>query len=319
MINKKQKGFSLIESLVGVAVFTVIAVGVYQAYAKVMEVVRISNFKIIVAALANEQFEIIRNLPYVDVGIAGGLPSGKIQREQILTRDNAELKVVTTIRSIDDSFDGIIGGVPSDNSPADYKLVQLDISCPLCKNFTALSFTAQVGPRALETSSNNGALFVKVFDANGQPVSGATVHIENNQAIPAIVIDDTTNNEGILQVIDAPPGAEAYEIIVTKSGYSQEKTYPTGALENPNPAKPHATVAVQQLTQISFAIDKTSTLDVSSVTETCLPVGNIDLSLKGSKLIGASPNILKYDTVHATDATGKKQYPILSGTLTPWP
>ena len=304
--HRKNSGFSLIESLVGVAVFVIIAVSVYQSYAKVTDVVRVSRLKITAAALANEQLEIIRNLSYVDVGLAGGLPSGKIQREQNLIRDNVEFKVITTIRNVDDSFDGIIGDIPNDNSPADYKLVQLDISCPTCKNFTPIFFAAQVGPRALETSSSNGALFVKVFDASGHPVPGAAVHIENNQVIPAIVIDDTADNGGILQVIDAPPDAEAYEITVTKSGYSQEKTYPAGAPENPNPVKPHATVAVQQLTQISFVIDKTSVLDISSVTETCSPVGDIDFSLKGSKLIGADPNVLKYDAVNATDSLGRK-------------
>ena len=299
-------GFTLIESLVGVAVFMIIAVSVYQAYAVTMNAVRVSRLKIIATALANEQFEIIRNLPYDDVGVVGSIPNGKIPRIQNFIRDNTEFAVETTIRNIDDPFDGTIGGVPNDLSPSDYRLTELEISCSSCRNFTTLHFTTHVGPRALETASTNGALFVQVFDASGQPVSGADVHVENNQAVPPIVIDDTTNNDGFLQIVDAPPGAEAYEIAVSKSGYSTEQTYPTGAPGNPNPTKPHATVALQQLTQISFSIDRTSTLDISSVTNTCGPVSSIDFSLSGSKLIGANPDVLKYSASHITDGLGKK-------------
>ena len=215
-----RKGFTLIESLVGVAVFMIIAVSVYQAYAATINAVRVSRLKITATALANEQFEIIRNLPYTDVGVVGSIPNGQVPHLQNLVRDNTEFVVETTIRNIDDPFDGTIGGSPNDLSPADYKLAELEISCPACRNFTTLHFTTQVGPRNLETASTNGALFVQVFDASGQPVSGADVHIVNNQAVPAIVIDDTTNNDGLLQIVDAPPGVEAYEITISKSGYS---------------------------------------------------------------------------------------------------
>jgi len=304
--TSSQKGFTLIESLVGVAVFMIIAVSVYQAYAATMNAVLVSRLKVTATALANEQFEIIRNLPYDDVGVVGSIPNGKIPHIQNLIRDNTEFAVETTIRNIDDPFDGTIGGVPNDLSPSDYRLTELEISCSSCRNFTTLHFTTHVGPRALETASTNGALFIQVFDASGQPVSGADVHIENNQTIPAIVIDDTTNNDGLLQIVDAPPGVEAYEITASKSGYSTERTYPTGAPENSNPTKPHATVALQQLTQISFAIDRTSTLDVSSITDTCSPVSSIDFSLNGSKLIGINPDVLKYSTSHITDGSGRK-------------
>jgi len=304
--TSSQKGFTLIESLVGIAVFMIIAVSVYQAFIVTMNAVRVSRLKVTATALANEQFEIIRNLPYADVGVVGGIPNGKIPRIQNLIRDNTEFVVETTIRNIDDPFDGTIGGSPNDLSPADYKLAELEISCPSCRDFTNLHFTTQVGPRDLETASTNGALFVQVFDAVGQPVVGANVHIENNQQVPAVVIDDTTNNNGFLQIVDAPPGVETYEITVSKSEYSSDQTYQTGAPENPNPTKPHATVAVQQLTQISFAIDRTSTLDVSSVTDTCSPVPSIDFSLSGSKLIGTNPNVLKYNASHTTDSVGRK-------------
>lgn len=304
--SKSQHGFTLVESLVGIFVFLVIAVSVYQGYIVTMRAIEASRLKVAAAALANEQFEIIRNLPYTDVGIPDGIPDGKIPHIQTLTRDGNEFSVETTIRNIDDPFDGTIDGSPTDLSPSDYKLIELEISCASCRNFTPLSFTTHVGPRALETASTNGALFVQVFDASGQPIVDADVHVENNQGTSSIVIDDSTNNNGLLQIVDAPPGVEAYEVTVSKSGYSTDMTYPSGDEDNPNPVKPHATVALQQLTQISFSIDRTSSLSISSMTDTCTPVPSVGFSLFGSKLIGTDPEILKYDASFSTNAAGDR-------------
>lgn len=302
--NIKLKGFSLVEILIGIFVFLIIGFSVYEAYSLIFDVVRTSRLKITATALTNEQAEIIRNLPYSDVGIIAGIPNGKIPANQTLNRNDTEFQVKTTIRSIDDPFDGTLGGNPNDLSPADYRLVEIQISCVSCKNFKPLSFTTRVSPKNLETASTNGALFIQVFDANGQSLPGADVHIENNQIFPAIVLDDTTNNNGVLQIVDASPGVEAYEITVSKSGYSTDRTYLVGDPANPNPLKPHATVVIQQVTQISFSIDKLSTFNISSVTKLCVPVPNIDFRLQGSRLIGTNPDVFKYEQNHQTDNNG---------------
>lgn len=301
-----KKGFTLIECLVSIAIFFIISTCVYQGYIKIMNAINVSRLKISAIALGNEQLEIIRNLPYSDVGLVHGLPVGKIEHEKNITRDGVVFKVTSTIRNVDDPFDGLAGGAPNDLSPADYKLVSLEISCPANENFQAINFTTFSAPKSLETSSTNGALFIRVFDANGQPVQGANIHIENHQIDPFIIIDDVSNNEGMLQIIDAPPGVEAYEISVSKSGYSSERTYSSGEIGNSNPIKPHATVVLQQVTQVSFSIDKKSSINISTLTDTCVPVGNIDFLLKGSKLIGITPDVFKYIQNLQTDSAGLK-------------
>lgn len=298
-----KKGFSLVELLVGVAVFSVILVSVYTSYISIFDIVKVSRGRLQAVDLVNEQFEIIRNLPYADVGMYGGIPNGILASNQTLARGSNTFTVLTTIRNVDDPFDGTLGGAPNDLSPADFKLVEIEINCSTCKNFTPVVFTSRVAPKNLETASTNGALFVRVFDANGDPISGASVHIENNQTVPPIVIDDITNTNGMLQIVDAPPGVNAYDITVTKSGYSTDETFaPTVA--NPNPSKPLATVVLQQVTQISFIIDRVSSFNVSSVTQTCTPVPSIDFNLKGNKLIGSTPDVLKYDLDHTTNGGG---------------
>ncbi len=302
--QKRSEGFTLVEAVIGTAVFTILALSVYQAYTLTMNVITLSRVKITATALANEQFEILRNLSYEDVGITDGLPHGKIPANQTLVRDGKEFIVKTTIRNIDDPFDGTIGGTPNDTSPADYKLAELEINCPTCRNFPPLFVTTNIAPKNLESASTNGALFVKVFDSAGIPIPNVNVHIENNQTIPTFVINDTTNNQGLLQIVDAPPGNQAYKISVSKTGYTSERTYPVGDPSNPTPEKTDVTVLTQQLTDTSFIIDPASTINVSSIGIACEAIPDIDFFLRGTKIIGTSPIIYKYAATSTTNSSG---------------
>lgn len=280
------RGFSAIEVLVGAAVFLIVSLATYNAYLSVFNMVEYAQQKTAALNLINEQFEIIRNLPYSRVGVVGSVPSGDIPYTQSIVRGGTTYSVITIIRNIDHPFDGTIGGTPNDTSPADNKLVEVRIECPVCERFTPIELTTHIAPKGLETASTNGALFIRVFDANGQPVSGANVQVVNSQVTPTITINDTTNINGMLQLVDVPPGNSAYEITVTKGGYSTDRTYTPGAVANPNPSKPHATVALQQVTQISFVIDNLSSLAVSTLTNSCSPISGVPLTLTGDKLIG---------------------------------
>jgi prepilin-type N-terminal cleavage/methylation domain-containing protein len=302
-IKKLQsRGFTLVETIVGVAVFVIVASASYQAYISLFKIINQNQYKIAALNLANEQFEIIRNLPYSDVGVPGGIPNGKIPHTQTLVRSNISFTVTTTIRNIDQPFDGQIGSTTNDLSPADNKVVEVEVACSTCGSFTSVTLTTNVAPKNLETASTNGALVIKVFDSNGVPVSDASVHVVNAQVTPNIIIDDVTNVDGVLQIVDAPPGVDAYQITVTKSGYSTDKTYTPGASGNPTPTKPHATVILQQLTQVSFAIDRLSTLSFSSVRLDCTPVSSINFNLKGGKTLG--PGVYKYSKNLTTNSSG---------------
>lgn len=303
--TRKNFGFTLAEVVVGGALFALIAVAVYQGYATLIKLVAASRTKITATDLANEQLELIRNMPYANVGEVSGIPNGVIVSNQTFVRDGNSFTVNTTVRNVDDPFDGTIGGTPNDTSPADYKLIELNIDCSNCRNFQTMTVDTRVAPKNLETASTNGALFVKVFDGNGQPVTNAQVHIVNSQITPNIIIDDVTPTSGILQIVDVPPGVNAYQITVTKAGYTTDQTTATST-GNPNPTKPNATVAVQQVTQVSLTIDKVSTFNISTVTDTCAPVANVPFSIAGAKLIGSSPDVYKYTQNFTTNGSGNK-------------
>lgn len=300
---KNKKGFSLIEVIFAAAVFAVIAVSVYQGFFSINLLISASRDKVAAIDLINSEFELIRNLPYSGVGLLNGIPLGTLPATSTVTKDGRTFEITRSIRNIDDAFDGTIGGSPNDLSPADYKMVQITVDCVNCKKPLNFSAVSNIAPKNLETTSTNGALFVKVFDANGNPVPQANVRVINTTK--GVDINDTTNNEGLLAIVDVPPDQNAYRIIVTKSGFTTDRTYATST-SNPNPIKPDATVLLQQLTQISFVIDKVSTIKVYSKDLQCAPVPNVAFNISGAKLIGTSPDVLKFSGDYTTGASGEK-------------
>lgn len=302
--KNKIKGLTLVEVLISVSILAIILFSIYGGFVKMLEIMSLIRTRELVTNLANEQFEIARNLPYSSVGTVGGIPAGVITENQTITRDDKVFLIKTTVRNIDDPFDGVFGGIPNDTSPADRKVVSLTISCALCKNFTSSEFTTYVSPKNLETASTNGALVIRVFDAAGLPVSDADVSIVNSSVSPAVNLTDQTNTSGILTLVDAPPSLGGYKITVTKSGYSTDQTYPVGASGNPNPTKPNATVILQQITQLSFEIDKVSSVPVTTINNQCGAISGFDFDFIGTKLIGTNPNKIKHINSFTTNGSG---------------
>jgi prepilin-type N-terminal cleavage/methylation domain-containing protein len=206
-----RRGLTLIEVLIGTALFAMIASALYFSFANILEIT--TQTKVVASAMGaiQSQIEVIRNMQFQDVGIQGGWPSGKILAQQVAIYDGTPFVLTATVRNIDDPFDGTLGGAPNDTAPADYKLVEIQASCPACAHFVPIVITARVAPDGLETTSNNGSLFVNVFDANGVAVSGANVTVQNMSTTPTITINDTTNVNGMLQLIDIPTSSSNYK------------------------------------------------------------------------------------------------------------
>lgn len=147
---KHYRGFTFVEVVIGIALFLIFVVAAYQSYAAIYAAIASSHHKTLAADLANAQFEIMKNLPYSRVGITGGNPNGVIPASQTVIRDRVEFTVNTTIQNIDDPFDGISGS--GDAFPADYKLVEVSISCQSCKNFNPVVITGRIAPKNLESA-----------------------------------------------------------------------------------------------------------------------------------------------------------------------
>lgn len=300
------KGFTLIEALIAVCIFAIVATGIYFSYANLLEIFSASYLNLTAVSALDSELEVVRNMSYSDLGIQGGSPSGVLSAEKDLIYGNIPFVVRTSVRNIDDPYDGIQGGTPNDISPADYKLVEVEITCPTCPRFIPTKATTTVAPQGLETVTNRGTLIIKAFNASGIPIVGANVSIVNNQVTPTININDVTDSEGILRLVDIATSSAGYAITVTRAGYSTDRTYPPGSPTNPNPLKPYLTVLEQQTTEASFVIDQVSTLSVRSQDKFCSGVGNVDFIQTGQKLIGTNPSVLKYSVTNNTNSLGSR-------------
>ncbi len=256
--SKLEKGLTLIEALVSVLLVSIIFLGIIGAFGLNMKVLSQSKARSNALALANQRLEEIRNLPYNDVGTIGGVPSGQIPQAEEKTINGIKFTRRTTIIYIDDVFDRVL---PQDLVPTDYKRARVSVSWEnmIGKSVVMIS---DVSPKGVETTVGGGTLAITVLNASGIGVNQANIRIINGSVNPAIDASYQTDDYGTFMLVGAPASQESYNIIVTKTGYSQDKTY--NVQEVANPQKPYISVYEGNLTEIGFAIDEVSNLTVET-------------------------------------------------------
>ncbi len=305
--RKNNTGLTLIEVLIAALIFAMVSLAIYKVYASITQLTRNIRVKETMISLGNEMLEIVRNLPYDDVGTIGGIPNGVIIDQQDFSIMGYSLRVNYTVRNIDQPYDDVS---PSDATPADNKLVEVKVrclNCPIDNNGNAYSvlLTTTVAPKNLETATSTGQLYINVINANGDPVPATNVQVVNNVLSPKVNFNDNTDTNGQLKIIGATPSINAYQVFVDKSNFTQDQTYSTGDLGGGStPVLPHATVAMSQTTSITLQIDKTSTINVSSVDASCAVIPNMDFSITGTKKIGTNPDVYKYTQNKSTNGGG---------------
>lgn len=314
---KRRAGFTLISSLVAIAVFLMLGVAAYSLSIASIRGMRAYRESATVAALADQYIEIARNLPYSEIGTVSGNPNGvlpDLPNATSTTYNGTTYQIYYAVSYVDDPADGtIVDG--TDSAPNDYKQVKLYIKN--LEDGLVSQFTTTIVPQGLEGLASGGALYLQVINANGQPVSGASVTITNSSISPALDVTRTTDSNGNWVEVGLPDSVDGYHIVATKSGYSSDQTYPSTA-SNPNPAKPDATIANGQVTKVSFSIDQQSSLTLNTVDQLCKPLSNVGVELRGTKLTGTSPDVYKFDNSYTTNSTGQVTIdPIEWDTYTP--
>jgi prepilin-type N-terminal cleavage/methylation domain-containing protein len=296
-------GFTLIESLVGIAIFLILTGVVYQTLFLNYKDDALNWNNTTISSLASQYMETARNIPYAQIGTIQGNPHGNLpdaSNPNTVTVGTTTYQVYFEVTYIDDPADGTaLAG--TDPAPDDYKQVKLTIKNTLTNSIT--NFTTNMVPSGLENLASGGALSISVINAVGQPVPDATINITNNSISPSINLSRMSDANGKWIEVGLPDSSNSYHIVVTKNSYSTDQTYPiTG--QNPSPTKGDATIANGQVTQISFSIDQTSNLTFNTLGPTCNPIAGVGLEVKGAKLIG-TPNVVKYDNTFSSNSSGQ--------------
>jgi len=303
IFQNNQKGFTLVESLIGIGIFVMLTGVVYQVITLIYKEAELNWDNTTVSFLASQYLESARNIPYSEIGTIEGNPHGNLPdlpNPSNTTVGGIIYQAYFEISYVDDPADGIIL-LGNDFASNDYKQVKLTIKNTATN--TTSDFVTNIVPTGLENLTGGGALSISVIDAVGQPVPNATVNIVNNSLNPSINLTRTSDSNGKLVEVGLPNNANSYHIVVTKSGYSSDQTYNT-TIENPNPIKGDATISDGQVTQVSFGIDKISNLTFNTLNQTCGTISSVGIGVKGAKLIGI-PDILKYNNSYTSNGSGQ--------------
>ncbi|MEK7618403.1 MAG: prepilin-type N-terminal cleavage/methylation domain-containing protein [Patescibacteria group bacterium] len=288
-------GFTLVELLVGMAVFAVLVSGVLSSFLVLSRSVKVAREKTVLASLASNYLEIVRNMPYDDVGTINGNPSGVLADFANAVNVKIEAfnyKIFYEVTFVDDTADGTVGGSPNDPAPADYKQVKMSVLNTGTNQVT--DFVTNVVPKGLEGTSNAGAIKVKVFNYSGQPVAGADIHIQHPTSSPTIILDRQSGSNGEWVEVGLPAAINNYRVTATKSGYTTDQTYPVTA-QNPSPINPDATVINGQVTEISLFIDLFSNLTIRTWDSFCQSVSGVNMNVHGERLIGSNPDVYRFN------------------------
>jgi len=317
------KGFTLIDVIVGTALMLIIFLGIFGAYQLGLKVVSQSRTRITATAIANQKIEEIRNLSYKEVGTTPHLvdePEGDIPQSKTVSQNNINYTVETTIKYINDCFDGPRSAecpeAPEvDDCVKDYKRTKVKVSW--ATPFEGeVDLITDVAPENLNqeveecTGAAAGVLSVSVFDAEGKPVPLPLI---------AIIDPDTGNTLTTAQPATGEYNfvlsSTTYKVEITKSGYSSNQTYREGDIYNgktiAEPVKSHPSVYEGKLTEVGFSIDRVSSMSVQTrgTKGQGYPViHNVTFKMEGAKTVGNDGQgapIYKYSQISTTNGPGE--------------
>ncbi len=302
-------GFTLIESLIGMVIMTILLVALFTIITTNLAHLFQSKARSIALQVAQEKLENLKNMPYDALATKAGTiyPPGNIDDNETLTRNNLRFKIHTDIRYVDNPYDGLSsGGSSIDLYPYDYKKATIQIYTANGAQKLA-EISTDIAAKAAETTGNTGVLIIRVINAAGNPVEGATVQVINLNPNPDVSIQTQTDVQGQVIIPKMPPdNSNGYHVVISKGGYSSEQTYPASQT-NPSPTNPDFGLIAQQTTIKTFTIDSLANLSLTIKDQNGNPITNRSLTVRGTKTIFSTPLTYKYSQNITTDGSGVAQ------------
>jgi len=260
-------GFTLMETLIGVALIAIVFSGIFGAYRLAMKMVWLDKAKTTAMAIGNGRIEMIRGLGYESVGTTGSvvLPWAKGVIDPIVSEiaNGVEYTIATSVVFVSDPRDGLDGDA-DDSCIWDYKKAQVEVSWS----------GRYPGEIVLSTDVAPGNKIQETFSCTNQPGGILTVKVSDSAGIavpfPFIDIYDINNPDNILSSGNPAEGTHsfpleegAYRIKISKPGYSHSRTY--GADELSNPDNPDKGVFVGKVSEQTLFIDPAATLSIDGI------------------------------------------------------
>jgi leucyl-tRNA synthetase len=144
------RGFTLIESMVGIAIFLMLAGVVYQTFFIISKQASLNWESTTISSLADQYLEVARNIPYAQIGTIQGNPHGSLPDLPNATSvvvNSVTYQIYYEVTFVDDSADGKIS-LGTDPAPDDYKQVKLSVKNTVTNVVTV--FVTNIVPTGLE-------------------------------------------------------------------------------------------------------------------------------------------------------------------------
>jgi hypothetical protein len=304
-------GFTLIEALTLLFLFSVITTTFYGVFAAGTRQIIETKNRLGALALANEKMEIVRNLDYDAIGTkkrlsdgtySYGIPAGEIEEDESVTANTRTFAVHTFVQYVDDAFDGTVSGAsPVDTVPNDYRRVKIEVSWGAGGSDQRVALVATFAPKGLETMTvGGGMLSLNILESSGASVAQASVHIVNTNVTPRVDVTTSTDSSGNLMLPGAPAATQSYAIEVSKNGSFPIRTYAPYPTTPFQPRDVHASVAASVMNQRTLLLDKASEMRVITETPLGERIPNIDVHLSGGRILG--------DTVATSEQPSVSEY-----------
>lgn len=318
-------GFTVVELAIGMTVFAVVALSFLGLFFSLVHSTIIAKQRAVASTLATNQMEYLKSLPYDSLAVSGGtiqianpLPATTTKKLNGVT-----YTIKTSINYVDDAYDGCgpypdatlkqlyCRNLPSpttapatDLNEKDYKVVNVKVGGPSGSKLAEVDTT--IAARVAETASTTGALFVKVVDSAGNPISGSTVQLVNTTVTPNINRTDSSDSNGVAIFYGLPADTNNfdYRITASLSGYSTLATIvPSGSLQ---PTYPSQKVLTQQASFVTLTLKPMGphSLIAETVNTSGAPLANVKVYIKGGykKYTSTADTSYYFDNMSTTPA-----------------
>ena len=312
----KKSGFTLIEMLVLLAVFSIITLAFYQAFAVASRYIFESRNRLQAIALANEKVETLRNLAYADVAIQGGIPSGNIDPDEYYSSNGRTYHIYTDIRYYDDPDDGTFGGSPNDPVPNDNKIVEVKVAWGEEIESQSVVMVTRFVPPGIENPAGGGVLSINAIDYTGNPVPDVSIHLVNDNIDADVDYSTQTDSNGNLMLQGVPGDTELnYELTLSKDDYETVETFPPYPQSSFEPEDEDFSVIAGDINTKVVEINKTSDINITVLDPFGQAVSGVKFNLTGGRNLSISSSAPEYNCNEdfTSDSSGEADADDISG------
>jgi type II secretory pathway pseudopilin PulG len=277
---KNKKGFTLIEALVFLFIFSITSISIYQSFSIGMNYIIENKKKIGAIGVANEEIEKMRNLGYEN------LSAGTTENIETI-RNNVKYYISTIITNADDEEDGV---TPTDSIPWDYYRIAVIVKWSIDNPNKQISMNAIIVPSVIEEDANLGYLRLHVIDQNGDGLANAFVRV-TDLTDNELVYSGGLDSGGNIFLTGLDPGYHKISVSDINNIYPVE-TYATTA--SFIPANSHVDIQVKTLSEKTIQTDIVSTLNISLKNTFGETISNLGFDVWGGKFLGTESGVPSY-------------------------